>query len=124
MLTDGSVGRADTLRAQREGIRMLSLRPRDVSRCCVQLVAVCDWGCASCARFFYPSPRAVAAPQAGYADTVRTEIYTGRPCRVLKTPFVKEWLTTRADEARAGGAQRPAGRVAGRHALLMWCAKE
>jgi len=24
-------------------------------------------------------------------DTTRTEVFTGRPCRVLRTPFVREW---------------------------------
>lgn len=34
-------------------------------------------------------------------DTTRTVIYTGRPARVYKTPFVVEWEEQRRDEIRA-----------------------
>ncbi|KAG2061256.1 2-nitropropane dioxygenase [Suillus hirtellus] len=35
---------------------------------------------------------------AGYDDTVRTLIYTGRPLNVRKTPYVEEWETQRQGE--------------------------
>jgi len=36
----------------------------------------------------------------GYHDTQRTLIYTGRPLRVLATPFVKDWNENRMDEIK------------------------
>jgi len=41
-----------------------------------------------------------AVVAAGYHDTVRTIIYTGRPLRVLKTPYIMEWEENRRDEIR------------------------
>lgn len=38
--------------------------------------------------------------EAGLDDTIRTLIYTGRPLRVRKTEFIKDWETRRADEAK------------------------
>jgi len=35
---------------------------------------------------------------ADYSDTVRTTIYTGRPMRVLKTPYVQDWEQNRTKE--------------------------
>ena len=32
--------------------------------------------------------------------TTTTPIFTGRPMRVLKSPYINEWQTTRAEEAR------------------------
>lgn len=32
-----------------------------------------------------------AVIEAGYSDTIRTEIFTGRPLRIKKNPFVMEW---------------------------------
>lgn len=36
----------------------------------------------------------------GYHDTQKTLIYTGRPLRVLATPFVKNWNENRQDEIK------------------------
>merc|ERR1719198_1732841 len=36
--------------------------------------------------------------EADYTDTVRTTIYTGRPMRVFKTPYVMDWATNRSKE--------------------------
>lgn len=41
-----------------------------------------------------------AIVNAGFHDTIRTIIYTGRPLRVLRTPYVREW-ETRPEEIRA-----------------------
>jgi NAD(P)H-dependent flavin oxidoreductase YrpB (nitropropane dioxygenase family) len=41
-----------------------------------------------------------AVVNAGYHDTVRTIIYTGRPMRVLKTPYIMNWETYRQNEIR------------------------
>jgi len=51
-----------------------------------------------------------AIVDAGYHDTVRTLIYTGRPMRVLRTPYVNDWETNRQEEIRKLTAQgiRPA----------------
>ncbi|KLO14224.1 2-nitropropane dioxygenase [Schizopora paradoxa] len=38
---------------------------------------------------------------AGYDDTVRTLIYSGRPLQVRKTDYVKDWEENRQDEIRA-----------------------
>eukprot|EP00005_Dracoamoeba_jomungandri_P005476 CAMPEP_0174260358 /NCGR_PEP_ID=MMETSP0439-20130205/9661_1 /TAXON_ID=0 /ORGANISM="Stereomyxa ramosa, Strain Chinc5" /LENGTH=359 /DNA_ID=CAMNT_0015344581 /DNA_START=29 /DNA_END=1105 /DNA_ORIENTATION=+ len=35
---------------------------------------------------------------AGYHDTIRTIIYTGRPMRVLKNEYIMDWETNRRDE--------------------------
>lgn len=35
---------------------------------------------------------------AGYDDTVRTVVYSGRPMNVRKTPYVAEWETQRQEE--------------------------
>eukprot|EP00294_Goniomonas_avonlea_P013486 CAMPEP_0114560792 /NCGR_PEP_ID=MMETSP0114-20121206/11649_1 /TAXON_ID=31324 /ORGANISM="Goniomonas sp, Strain m" /LENGTH=359 /DNA_ID=CAMNT_0001746363 /DNA_START=18 /DNA_END=1097 /DNA_ORIENTATION=- len=37
---------------------------------------------------------------AGYHDTVRTIIFTGRPLRVLNNDYIKDWETNRAEEIR------------------------
>lgn len=42
---------------------------------------------------------------AGYDDTVRTLIYSGRPMAVRKTPYVVEWETKRRDEIESLLAQ-------------------
>jgi len=36
--------------------------------------------------------------KAGYHDTIRTVIFTGRPLRVLKTPYIYDWENNRAKE--------------------------
>lgn len=41
-----------------------------------------------------------AIVKAGYHDTIRTIIYTGRPMRVLKTDYINDWETNRAQEIR------------------------
>jgi NAD(P)H-dependent flavin oxidoreductase YrpB (nitropropane dioxygenase family) len=38
--------------------------------------------------------------EADYGDTVRTIVYTGRPCRVFKTPYIVEFEEKRQDEIR------------------------
>jgi NAD(P)H-dependent flavin oxidoreductase YrpB (nitropropane dioxygenase family) len=38
---------------------------------------------------------------ANYDDTVRTIIYTGRPMRVKKTPYIMDWEDNRQDEIKA-----------------------
>merc|ERR1712151_545904 len=35
---------------------------------------------------------------ADYADTIRTTIYTGRPMRVFKTPYIMDWEENRKEE--------------------------
>merc|ERR1719183_13712 len=35
---------------------------------------------------------------ADFTDTVRTTIYTGRPLRVFKTPYIMDWQENRAKE--------------------------
>ncbi|KAJ3192786.1 hypothetical protein HK101_005960 [Irineochytrium annulatum] len=37
---------------------------------------------------------------AGYSDTLRTIIYTGRPMRVLKTPYIMDWESNRQSEIK------------------------
>ncbi|KAH8833072.1 2-nitropropane dioxygenase [Flagelloscypha sp. PMI_526] len=39
--------------------------------------------------------------KAGFGDDMRTLIYTGRPLRVVKTPYVIDWETNRQDEIKA-----------------------
>ncbi len=41
-----------------------------------------------------------AIVKAGYNDTVRTIIFTGRPMRVLKTDYIQNWETNRQQEIR------------------------
>lgn len=41
-----------------------------------------------------------AVVKAGYHDTIRTLIYTGRPLRVLKTGYIANWEEHRADEIK------------------------
>uniref|UniRef100_A0A7S2WSP1 Nitronate monooxygenase domain-containing protein n=1 Tax=Mucochytrium quahogii TaxID=96639 RepID=A0A7S2WSP1_9STRA len=41
-----------------------------------------------------------AVLKAGYTDTLRTIIYTGRPMRVLRTDYVNDWETNRKQEIR------------------------
>jgi len=38
--------------------------------------------------------------KAGFSDTVRTIIYTGRPMRVLNTPYIDNWEKNRANDIR------------------------
>merc|ERR1711957_904650 len=38
----------------------------------------------------------------GYSDTIRTTIYTGRPLRVFKTPYVQDWEVLTPTEKKAG----------------------
>ena len=38
---------------------------------------------------------------AGPHDTVRTIIFTGRPMRVLKNPYIKDWEENRSDEIKS-----------------------
>jgi len=37
---------------------------------------------------------------ASYEDNIRTIVFTGRPMRVLKTPYIADWETNRAGEIR------------------------
>jgi len=41
-----------------------------------------------------------AIVKAGYSDTVRTIVYTGRPMRILKSNYIMDWETNRAQEIR------------------------
>lgn len=41
-----------------------------------------------------------AVTSAGFSDTIRTEIYTGRPLRVRKTPFIMEWENEKREEKK------------------------
>lgn len=41
-----------------------------------------------------------AVLKAGYADTVRTLIYTGRPLRVLRTEYVDDWESNKKKEIK------------------------
>ena len=38
--------------------------------------------------------------EAGYGDTIRTEIYTGRPLRVITNPYAKMWEESRQEEMK------------------------
>lgn len=38
--------------------------------------------------------------KAGYNDTIRTIIYTGRPMRVLRTPYINNWEENKAAEIK------------------------
>ncbi|KAJ3327034.1 hypothetical protein HDU76_012418 [Blyttiomyces sp. JEL0837] len=42
-----------------------------------------------------------AIVNAGYHDTIRTIIYTGRPMRVLKTDYIMDWENNRQSEIKA-----------------------
>merc|ERR1712083_73778 len=44
--------------------------------------------------------RFVCAEEAGYDDTIRTEIYTGRPLRVVSNPYAKMWEQSRQQEMK------------------------
>ncbi|KAI9333778.1 2-nitropropane dioxygenase [Zopfochytrium polystomum] len=48
-----------------------------------------------------PKGHQEAVLKAGYHDTIRTIIYTGRPMRVLKTPYILNWEENRAAEIKA-----------------------
>lgn len=41
-----------------------------------------------------------AIVKAGFEDTIRTIVFTGRPMRVLKTPYIVDWETNRSQEIR------------------------
>jgi len=41
-----------------------------------------------------------AIVKAGYHDTVRTIVYSGRPMRILNTPYVRDWETNRGQEVK------------------------
>jgi len=45
-----------------------------------------------------PKMHKQAVTTAGYDDTIRTIIFTGRPLRVRKTPYAEEWETKRKNE--------------------------
>lgn len=47
-----------------------------------------------------PARHKKAVVNAGYHDTVRTIIYTGRPLRVLRTPYITDWEENRRDEIK------------------------
>merc|ERR1712137_40882 len=47
-----------------------------------------------------PKVHKQAVVNAGYHDTIRTLIYTGRPLRTLKTDYVRDWETNRQNEIR------------------------
>merc|ERR1719198_610348 len=42
---------------------------------------------------------------AGYHDTVRTIIFTGRPMRVLKTPYIMDWEENKSDLIKSKTSQ-------------------
>jgi NAD(P)H-dependent flavin oxidoreductase YrpB (nitropropane dioxygenase family) len=71
------------------------------------LAAALAYGCAGvwvgtrfiCAKEAGASARhQEAVINAGFHDTVRTIIYTGRPLRVLKTPYIERWEKERGGE--------------------------
>jgi len=41
-----------------------------------------------------------AVVSAGFEDTIRTIIFTGRPLRVKKTPFILDWENNKQDEIK------------------------
>ncbi|KAF8541306.1 2-nitropropane dioxygenase [Trichophaea hybrida] len=45
-----------------------------------------------------PKAHQEAVRTAGFDDTIRTIIFTGRPLRVRKNPFIEHWETERRDE--------------------------
>lgn len=48
-----------------------------------------------------PKAHQEAVRTAGFDDTVRTIIFTGRPLRVRKNKYIDDWETNRADEIKA-----------------------
>merc|ERR1712154_462023 len=42
----------------------------------------------------------LAIVKAGYDDTMRSEVYSGRPLRMVKNPYVIDWSTRRKDEMK------------------------
>eukprot|EP01128_Nolandella_sp_AFSM9_P011955 TRINITY_DN883_c0_g1_i1.p1 TRINITY_DN883_c0_g1~~TRINITY_DN883_c0_g1_i1.p1 ORF type:complete len:365 (+),score=71.82 TRINITY_DN883_c0_g1_i1:37-1095(+) len=48
-----------------------------------------------------PDSHKEAVVGAGYHDTTRTLIYTGRPMRILNSPYITSWETERKEEQRA-----------------------
>jgi len=48
-----------------------------------------------------PQPHKESVLGAGYHDTVRTLVFTGRPCRIRKNPYVMDWEENRAEEMKA-----------------------
>lgn len=42
---------------------------------------------------------------AGHHDTVRTLVFTGRPCRIMKNPYVMNWEENRVQEMKEALAQ-------------------
>lgn len=47
-----------------------------------------------------PESHKEAVRTAGFDDTIRTIIFTGRPLRVRKNPYIEHWETERQDEIR------------------------
>ncbi|CDO73311.1 hypothetical protein BN946_scf185008.g73 [Trametes cinnabarina] len=47
-----------------------------------------------------PKPHKEAVLSAGYEDAVTTLIYTGRPLRVRRTPYVDDWNNNRQEEIK------------------------
>jgi len=47
-----------------------------------------------------PPAHQKAVVDAGYSGTIRTIIYTGRPMRVGKTPYIMDWENNRQDEIK------------------------
>jgi NAD(P)H-dependent flavin oxidoreductase YrpB (nitropropane dioxygenase family) len=47
-----------------------------------------------------PKAHQEAVRTAGFEDTVRTIIFTGRPLRVRKNPYIENWETQRRDEIK------------------------
>eukprot|EP00483_Globobulimina_turgida_P012761 UN12785 len=39
-----------------------------------------------------------AVVNAGYEDTIRSEVFSGRPLRMIKNPYVVDWATRRKQE--------------------------
>lgn len=73
------------------------------------LAAALSWGAQAvwvgtrfvCAKEAGAPPRhQQAIIKAGFHDTIRTTIYTGRPMRVLKNPYAVNWETERSNEIR------------------------
>ena len=47
------------------------------------------------------SSNAFSIYDAGFDDTIRTTIFTGRPARTYASPYIREWESTRLEEQRA-----------------------
>merc|ERR1712146_49763 len=47
-----------------------------------------------------PKRHKEAVVKAGYHDTVRTIIFTGRPLRVIKSPYIMDWEDNRQDDIK------------------------